>query len=461
MREPAGQSPAKSESVPALARGSAAESERVILLEIRMEKLATALAEARGDADRLLGRIAAGAAREADHARRFSLVQQELADARAEIASLREHLTRSEALRARLEGHLFEGGGTDAAELIRLRLEAAVQRERASVNEESASRLRTRVDELLVSRDTLFSRLAEWQSLVQTGNSDAVDLGEFIAALRQDIMALEDRNAESESKEKALRELLARAGVKVPGDNSVNGHKESAAAEADVPSTPHETRAEADSKEVQGALTFEGFLGSVHHQGSELGDLWESEGEPNEENAAPESTHEAEAAWSEPEEIIDAAVDSHVEEPFANEVDPEPQEPIIAAVEPELVEELVPMAMAADSAPAFAPVAEQPAQGLAAADPVERAASIGRLNRDLEDRPSQLTDHLRSGLADVDPRVRRRAVLVAATARDVELRPLLEPLRNDPDPQVRRVVREVLRYAPATEVSVHDSAELG
>jgi HEAT repeat protein len=100
-------------------------------------------------------------------------------------------------------------------------------------------------------------------------------------------------------------------------------------------------------------------------------------------------------------------------------------------------------------------------EGLSAADPMVRAASYGRLSRHLEDRPFQLADQLRSGLADVDPRVRRRAVLAAATAHNVELRPLLEPLRSDPDPQVRRVVREVLRHASATELPVHDSAELG
>jgi hypothetical protein len=445
MREPAGQSPIKSESASALARGSAAESERVLLLEIRMDKLSSALTEARGDADRLLGRLAAAAAREADQARRFSFVQQELADARAEIASLREQLTRSEALRSRLEGHLFEGGaGSDVAELLQLRQEVAVERERAQVNEQTAARLRARADELLMSRDTLFSRMAEWHSLVQTGNSDAVDLGEFIASLRQDIMTLEDRTAEGDKKEKALRELLARAGVEPAKAAAREAAKEAAVPAPTLPSPVPEEPSEPELADVQGALTFEGFLGTNHHSDHELSDSWDADEAPAEENATtgqepePEPVESTVVAWSEPEET------------FAAVVDPEPEE------------ELVPAAVAA-SAPTestFELVAQPHADGLSAADPVVRAASFGRLNRDLEDRPSQLTDHLRSGLADVDPRVRRRAVLAAATARNVELRPLLEPLRNDPDPQVRRVVREVLRYAPAAEYPMHDSAEL-
>jgi hypothetical protein len=131
-----------------------------------------------------------------------------------------------------------------------------------------------------------------------------------------------------------------------------------------------------------------------------------------------------------------------------------------AVVETETMAELAPaVALAtAERASVLVPVAQAPVEGLSAADPVVRAASYGRLRHDLEDRPSQLADQLRSGLADVDPRVRRRAVLAAATARNVALRPLLEPLRSDPDPQVRRVVREVLRHAPAG-VPMHDSAE--
>ena len=46
--------------------------------------------------------------------------------------------------------------------------------------------------------------------------------------------------------------------------------------------------------------------------------------------------------------------------------------------------------------------------------------------------------------------VRRRVALTTATARGVAPRSLLAPLKKDPDPQVRRVVREVLRRIPAT-----------
>ena len=436
MHEPAGQSPVVSNSVPALANGPTAVSERILLLEIRMEKFSSALADARADADRLRGRLAEAAAREADHARRYSSVHQELADARAEIVSLHEHLSRSEALRARLEGHLFEAGaGTDGAELVTLRQELAVERERAQAHEQSAARLRRRVDELLMTRDALLSRMAEWQRLVQTGNPEAIDLAEFIASLRQDIMVLENRNAENERQELALRELLARAGVEPEAAPVVAAATEPEKPAPAPPITVREERSEPEPTAAQpDALTFEGFLDIARHPDHELSDLWDSDREPVEENGPVDSA----AAWTESDEVLIAVIETETRAELA---------PVVALA-------------SAERESALEPNVRAPVEGLSAADPVVRAASYGRLRRDLEDRPSQLADQLRSGLADVDPRVRRRAVLAAATARSVELRPLLEPLRGDPDPQVRRVVREVLRHAPAAELPVHDPAEL-
>ena len=81
-------------------------------------------------------------------------------------------------------------------------------------------------------------------------------------------------------------------------------------------------------------------------------------------------------------------------------------------------------------------------------DPGVRAAAYQALGSLLEHEPSRLEPHLREGIADADPRVRRRVVLVAAAARGLKLARLLEPLKQDPNPQVRRVLQEVLRRAP-------------
>jgi HEAT repeat protein len=83
-------------------------------------------------------------------------------------------------------------------------------------------------------------------------------------------------------------------------------------------------------------------------------------------------------------------------------------------------------------------------------EPQVRAAAYQALGHLLERDPARLEPHIRWGIADPDGRVRRRVVLAAAAARGLALRPLLEPLRQDPDPQVRRVVHEVLRRIPPT-----------
>jgi len=82
-------------------------------------------------------------------------------------------------------------------------------------------------------------------------------------------------------------------------------------------------------------------------------------------------------------------------------------------------------------------------------EPRVRAAAYQALGQLLEHDPSRLEPHIRWGIADTDPRVRRRVVLAAAAVRGLDMRRLLDPLRRDPDPQVRRLVQEVLRRAPS------------
>ena len=117
-------------------------------------------------------KLAEIAAREAAHARRFNLVHEELAEARAEIAALHRHLERSESLREEMAGHLFEAGPrADAEELVRLRQKVLAEDQRALLSDRTVARLRERVEELVASRETLLTRIAEWQQLVRRGGS--------------------------------------------------------------------------------------------------------------------------------------------------------------------------------------------------------------------------------------------------------------------------------------------------
>src|SRR5437016_2280324 len=328
-------------------------SDRTLLLECRLEQLRGALDEARAEADQARIRLAEAAAREVGETQRLSVLQGEVARARAEVAALHRRLEHSEALRAKLQGHLFESEGRDdAQELMRLRRAVAAARERIAASEQTASQLRARVDELVASRETLLTRGVEWQRAVRDGDTEAVDLAEFIASLRRAVLDLERDNALGERREAALREQL-----------------EQAIAPSAVPPPP-----------------------------------------------------------------------SPVPPP------PSPADDLVAALAAaqnpqDQVELLLRLGRRGGGDDAFYAVRPW----ATAEDPNVRAAAYQSLGRLLERDPARLEPHVRWGIADSNPHVRRRVVLAAAAARGLALRPLLEPLTGDPDPQVRRIVHRILR----------------
>ena len=327
-------------------------SDRTLLLECRLEQLRGALDEARAEADQARIRLAEAAAREAGETQRLSVVQDEVARARAEVAALHRRLEHSEALRAKLQGHLFESEGRDdAQELVRLRREVAAARERIAASEQTTPQLRARVDELVASRETLLTRVVEWQRAVRHGDTEAVDLAEFIASLRRAVLDLERDNALGERREAVLREQLEQATTP-------------AAMPTVTPQPPADdlVAALAAAQHPQDQVE---LLLRLGRRGGEGDDAF------------------------------------YAVRPWAT-----------------------------------------------AEDPNVRAAAYQSLGRLLERDPARLEPHIRWGIADANPHVRRRVVLAAAAARGLALRPLLEPLSGDPDPQVRRIVHRILRTAP-------------
>jgi hypothetical protein len=574
---------------------SAADRERILLLECRLEQMRSALDEARADADRARQRLAEAAAREVEHARRFSSMHQELADARAEVLELHRRLDHTSALHAELEGRVFESGPTsDVETLVRLRREVAQERQRASGSERILERLRSRVGELLASRETVMSRIAEWQKLVRDEEPEAADLAEFIAELRGEILALEREGTLAAAREASLRERLASLGVDPDApsgeaDGADPGRVDAAAVGADAPHATSASRteqvlaaprSEADDGAHVAALEAgapaaadDEARTAAHEDGVEPATVHAAEQAAQSERAAMDapavSAPDPVEAWTPapPEvEAEDAATRAAAEIP----ADPDGGQPPsvaepaeVAAPEPPAAPspslqmgfedaleaagprgargkaktevaaasagpapaasaELAPAASAepepaaseaptprataepkptarAESAPAEAPATPRPrerkrpsaegrprevhpaAAALAAANTpaartelllrlgrggdagaVEairvwtaapefavRAAAYEALGRLLERDPETLEPFVVDGLADPDARVRRRVVLATASARGLAIRPLLEPLKEDPDPQVRRVAREVLRQAPA------------
>src|SRR5262249_3022491 len=144
------------------------DPDRTVLLECRLEQQRFALDEARAEADRARVRLAEAAARGGGGTPRPGPVPDGGARARGGGGRLHRRLEHSEALRAELQGHLFESEARDdAQELVRLRREAVAARERSLASEQTATQLRARVDELVAFRETLLTRVTEWQRLVR------------------------------------------------------------------------------------------------------------------------------------------------------------------------------------------------------------------------------------------------------------------------------------------------------
>ena len=435
-REASARSPDAAELRTSPGRGP--DRERVLLLECRLEQMRAALATARDEADHVRSQLSDVAARETEHARRYCMIHEELAEARAEIAVLHRHLDRSEALRAEIAGHLFEGGvGEDTEELIKLRRRALAEDQRAMVSDRTVTRLRARVEELIASRETLLTRIAEWQQLIRKEGPDAADLSEFLAELRREILDLERRGQTADAREARLRDRLALAGI--DPDESESG--ESLA----DPDAVDESEEHAEPQEEEATAAGEPTAAD-EPEGTAAGGTPEPESEP-------EFELESEAGLESEPDAVPVVVEASAA-PTSSRTDSLVAE-LLDAQLPELrADLLLRLGRTGDTG-----AAHTVHPWTKSSEPSVRAAAYEALGRLLEREPEALEPHLRRGLSDADARVRRRVVLAAATARGLDPHALLDALREDSDAQVRRLIRQVLRQAPSAGAPSGPSTE--
>jgi hypothetical protein len=391
------------------------DSHRVFALECRLEQMRASVDEARAEAHRARVQLAETTARQADRSRQHQLLHEELAAAREEIALLHRRIEHSEALRARLEGRLFEGNTPeDAAELVRLRGEVAAYRDLTAARQKIVADLRSRVGELVAGRETLLSRVTEWQYATRGGDADAVNLAEFISVLTGDILALEHRSHTADQRAAGLEEQLLRA--------REQGYVEATpAVEGDARPEPAES--------AQSALSAQ--------------------------SAQPAEVAETAATAATAARTRSAAIADAIARPDVLTVRATAATAPIADTVDSQIDALSRLGRSGEPR-AFDTISSL----LFATEPRVRAAAYQALGQFLEHDPARLEPHIRRGVTDSDSRVRRRVVLAAAAARGLDCEALLDPLQKDADPQVRRLVKEVLRrMSPGRNVPVSNGAD--
>jgi hypothetical protein len=303
--------------------------------------------------------------------------------------------------------------------------------------------MRARIEELVATREVLLTRVVEWQRAVREGDPEALDLAEFITALRRDILELEHQNFLGERREAELRQRLLdprgdtpagtrdAAEVETRADATASRNATTETSEAAI--DPPEAVTDASETAIDPEAVTDASETAIDPEGA--ADVRGPEGEASGGDRSthiagsdPEGTRDHEAAGGDLVGALSVVRDPRRRIDLLLRLGRSGEEEAFHAVRPSAT----------------------------ASEPDERAAAFQALGRLLERDPARLEPYLRWGISDADARVRRRVILAAAGARGLELRPLLEPLRADPDPQVRRLVNAVLRGRPPVAPDVHD-----
>ena len=167
-------------------------SEEVTLLEWRLEQLEAALEDAQAARHADLGRLAREAEAREGLSARIHELEESLVDARQRAESLAERLQMAERARADFEHRLRDAKHAHRVALEEMRRDRDRETHRAVVARRALENARERLDGLERAQDRFFGRLVSWQSLAGA-DREQVDLAEFIAELRGEIVRLSER----------------------------------------------------------------------------------------------------------------------------------------------------------------------------------------------------------------------------------------------------------------------------
>jgi hypothetical protein len=187
--------------------------ERVVFLECRCEQLSAANEIAKAELKDARKSLAAAEQRKAASASQQHAIQALLDEKIRVLSDQSRRLSESEALRMAIEARQKLSEEELQTQVRSARVELEQRQRDVAMLSSKLEDARTRIETLDRSHERLYAKLFEWHSLVQAGTPDAIDLAEFIAELRAEVLSLERLLARSEARERALAAMIGAAGV--------------------------------------------------------------------------------------------------------------------------------------------------------------------------------------------------------------------------------------------------------
>jgi hypothetical protein len=391
--------------------------ERIVYLECRCEQLRSAAELAVSDVSRLKKEIAElEKERQFREQQRFQL-ESDIAEKSQVLRNLADQLRQMETRRITSESEHRVMVERLENELRSTQLALKQQQRKNESYAEKFQDTKARAETLESAHERLFKKLFEWHSLVQSGSPEAVDLAEFIAELRAEVLSLERLLARSEAREAALSAILRSAGFEPDTESQIVSAAEQPMVVSGSESYPPQERFDSDLTGIlEGCkaadrVLVEQFLRELLAGGATAdpltaGRLMEMLGH----RAAP---FVASLAFG----IQNAEARSAMVWQLGNAADP-----------------------------LSAPVVTR---FLSDASALVRACALDVVVKLKTDQPQDLLVQIREKLSDSDVWVRRRALIHTAALRGVDPGPLCSPLLSDPDAKIRNL-------ACAALASTHD-----
>ncbi len=445
--------------------------ERICFLQWRLEQLESTVQDARRKNQSLRAELTQLTHEQSqDRALQLSLTER-LAQSQREVQSVEERMALAERGRASAEDHSRQTQVALLTSSQGLKAEVERERQRAEVLSRALADARDRLDGLERSHARFFFRLEEWQQLLGT-DPDRIDLAEFIAELRSDVIRLSGERDLSQHRERRLRLALVEAGGQVPTEPEFQSEPPRRAPPSATPTAQAEPLPTPPGPDLGSAAAVAAIKGAQQV----INALHEDAAQTPEPVAAAHPLEPRPAA-----EDLRAALKSRMA--HLNEDDG-------SSAFAHLPDELQARALPLTQEVAMAPLdlAQSAARSLLALDAEAGVpAIVARMQQDGETEPwlevlsrsqgelaiTVAERHMRSptwriraaslqtllalcdpqdhesilqrGLQDEHSHVRRRAALIAQAHYGREAEALLHPLLDDPCPGTRRLITTLLR----------------